>query len=64
MMKVRIGKTIFDSENEPIEVELSNKEKKAVLEIINETEDDEISFYLYPDNYSEEEIEKWLKGVE
>ena len=56
-MKIKVGKKIYDSENEPIMVILTEKDKENIFNMFPTA----TKYCCYPDNLTEEEIRKFMK---
>ena len=56
-MKVKIGDTIYDSDTQPIMIILDENEKQ----LISQMDTKHSKFCVYPENYSEEEIKKFME---
>lgn len=57
-MKIEIGDTIYDSDTQPIMIILDENEKQLVSQMNTKHS----KFCVYPENYSEEEIKKFIKN--
>lgn len=57
-MKVKISNKIYDSENEPILLILTDQDKQN----INNMHKDSYKFCSYPDEMHSGDIEKWMKA--
>ena len=56
-MKVKIGDIVYDADEQPIMIILSDDEKK----LISNMPEDCHNFCVYPDEgHTEDEIEKWM----
>lgn len=57
-MKVKIGDTIYDAEQEPIMVILSDSDKKNIQNMLPEC----TKYCAYPETgYTQEEIRAWMQ---
>ena len=57
-MKIKVGNTIYSGEDEPIMVILTDKDK----ENIRNMSDTSTKYCMFPDTYSSELIELWMKS--
>ena len=55
-MKVKIGNKIFDSENQPIMVILTDIDKQNIVNMSTEC----TKYASYPETMSESEIQAWM----
>lgn len=59
-MKVKVGDTVYDGKKVPVMVIL-NKEDKELIGLMPPGEN---KYCEYPDNYTEEEVKKWMDEVD
>jgi len=55
-MKVKVGDIIYDGKDQPVMVILSDKDKKNIGNMIDETK-----YCAYPEGWSEEDIDNFMK---
>jgi hypothetical protein len=55
-MKIKIGKTIYDPNDQPIMIILTEKDKFNIAHMAPEA----TKYCAYPDTMRPEEIEKWM----
>jgi len=56
-MKVKVQNMVFDSDDQPVMVVLSKKEKELISQMTGENH----KFCVYPDGYKKEAIEKFME---
>jgi hypothetical protein len=56
-MKVKVGDTIHNAEDEPIMVILTDQDKKNITNMAPEA----TRYCCFPSDFSTEEIEEWMK---
>ena len=56
-MKVKVGDKIYDGEEEPVMVILTEKDKDNLSKMLDECD----RYCCYPDTIDEEVVEKWMK---
>ena len=57
-MKVKIGDTTYDSNNQPIMLILSDRDKENIRKMDPEA----MKYAEFPKGYTKEEAEEWMKG--
>jgi len=58
-VKVKIGNTVYDSEDQPIMVILTREDKK----LISQMYDNCMKYCAFPDEMEPKEIEDWMKDA-
>ena len=56
-MQIKIGNRIYDGNDEPVMVILSNADKKNIANMLPRA----TKYCCHPDNISKEEITKWME---
>lgn len=57
-MKVKIGNKIYNAEEEPIMLMLSDEDKKNIANMLPECK----IYCAYPDEYDKDKLEIWMHG--
>ena len=56
-MKIKVGSKIYDGADQPIMVILTDQDKENIKNMLSEC----TKYCMFPDTYSSDEIEKWMK---
>lgn len=56
-MKIKVGNKIYDAEDEPIMIILTDKDKKNIKNMLPTA----TKYCSYPDNYDSDDIRKFMK---
>lgn len=59
-MKIKVRNKIFDGNNEPIMLILTDKDKENIRKMKTDCH----KFFVFPDTMKTEKIEKWMKEKE
>jgi len=57
-MRVKVGNRVYDSEEQPVMVVLSDSDKKNIAEMLPEC----TMYTAFPEYCTGREIEEWMKG--
>jgi len=58
-MEVKVGNKVFDSNEQPIMIILSKKDKELIAKMAPWAS----KYCSFPEGYSEEEIKKWMSEI-